>query len=44
MEDPNKQTVETTFSRRRDKLNHPILFFNNSQVMRVDEHKHLGLV
>ena len=42
--DPSKQAVEITFSTKRDKFNHPILFFNNSQVMRVDEHKHLGLI
>ena len=42
--DPSKQAVEITFSTKRDKFNHPVLFFNNSQVMRVDEHKHLGLI
>ena len=42
--DPSKQAVEITFSTKRDKFNHPILFFDNSQVMRVDEHKHLGLI
>ena len=42
--DPNKQAVEMNFLTRRDRFNHPILFFNNSQVMRVDEYKHLGLI
>ena len=42
--DPSKQAVEITFSTGRDKLNHPILVFNNSQVRKVDDHKHFGLI
>ena len=41
---PSRQAVEITFPTRRDKFNHRILVFNNSQVRRVDGHKHLGLL
>ena len=41
--DPRKQAVEIIFSTKRDKIDHPPIFFNNIQVMKVDEHKHLGL-
>ena len=42
--DLSKRAVEITFSTRRDKPNHPILVSNNSQVRRIDEHKHFGLI
>ncbi len=41
--DPRKQAVEIIFSTKRVKIDHPAIFFNNMQVMKVDEHKHLGL-
>ena len=41
--DPLKQPVEVIFSRKRNKVDHPVILFNNTPVKRVDEHKHLGL-
>ena len=40
--DPSKQAVEMLFSQKKNKPYHPPLFFNNSMVTRVSEHKHLG--
>ena len=42
--DPNKQAAEVIFSRKKHKVNHPILFFNNSPVTTTPIQKHLGLV
>ena len=42
--DPQKQAVELTFSRRKNVVHHPNIFFNNSLVMKVKEHKHLGIM
>ena len=42
--DPQKQAVELIFSRKKIKADHPELYFNNSPVMKVDEHKHLGII
>ena len=42
--DPRKQAIELFFSTKRDKTDHPILFFNNLRVTKMDKHKHLGLV
>ena len=42
--DPQKQAVELLFSRKRNEINHPILFFNNVPVGKVNEHKHLGII
>ena len=41
--DPLKQAVELIFSRKRNKVDHPVVLFNNTPVKNVDEHKHLGL-
>ena len=38
--DLQKQAVEIIFSRKRNKIDHPGILFNN----KVEEHKHLGLV
>ena len=40
----SKQAHEVIFSRKRKKVIHPNLTFNNINVKRVDSHKHLGLV
>ena len=40
----SKQAHEVIFSRKRNKVIHPNLTFNNINVKRVDSHKHLGLV
>ena len=42
--DPQKQAVELIFSRKKIKADHPELYFHNSPVMKVDEHKHLGII
>ena len=41
--DPQKQAVEIIFSRKRNKIDHPVILFNDTPVKKVDEHKHLGL-
>ena len=40
--DPQKQAVEIIFSRKRNKIDHPVVLFNDTPVKKVDEHKHLG--
>ena len=42
--DPTKQAVEMTFSKKKIPADHPPLFFNDAPVMKVDEHKHKGVV
>ena len=42
--DPNKQAVEVIFSTKRAPVDHPIIFFNDAPVMKVTQHKHLGLI
>ena len=42
--DPQKQAVELIFSMKRSEMNHPEICFNNIPVMKVDEHKHLGII
>ena len=42
--DPSKQAVQMIFSRKRKKTNHPNIYFNESEVKTVNEHKHLGLI
>ena len=42
--DPTKQAVEVTFSKKKISVDHPPIFFNDVTVMKVDEHKHLGVV
>ena len=42
--DPTKQAVEMTFSKKKISVDHPPIFFNDVTVMKVDEHKHLGVV
>ena len=41
--DPTKQAVQVLFSRKTRKIVHPEIFFNDTQVKTVNEHKHLGL-
>ena len=40
--DPSKQAV--TFSRKRIQVEHPVILFNDTSVMKVTQHKHLGLI
>ena len=42
--DPTKPAEEILFSRKKTPTDHPPLFFNGSEVKRVVEHKHLGLI
>ena len=42
--DPTKQAVEVTFSKKKISVDHPPIFFSDVTVMKVDEHKHLGVV
>ena len=41
--DPTKPAEEILFSVKRKSPDHPPLFFNGTEVVRVTEHKHLGL-
>ena len=40
--DPQKQAVEIIFSRKRNKIDHPVVLFNDTPVKKVDEHKNFG--
>ena len=40
----NKQAVEVIFSHKTGKQNIPQIYFNNVELKRVSEHKHLGLI
>ena len=42
--DPTKPAEEILFSHKRRPPTHPPLFFNNIEVKKVNEHKHLGLI
>ena len=42
--DPTKQAEEIIFSYKRKSPDHPPIYFNNIEVKRVSDHKHLGLV
>ena len=42
--DPTKQSEEIIFSHERKSSDHPPIYFNNTEVKRVRDHKHLGLV
>ena len=42
--DPTKQAVEVTFSRKISPSNYPPICFNSVPVMKVSEHKHLGVI
>ena len=42
--DPKKQTQEVIFSRKTNKIDHPLLCFNQNLVKSPSTHKHVGLV
>ena len=42
--DPRRQAVELIFSRKSVKTDHPVILFNDLPAMKVDEHKHLGII
>ena len=41
--DPTKQAQEVIFSRKKKKVNHPDIYFNNSPVVQSHSQKHLGM-
>ena len=42
--DPQKQTVELLFSKKRLSVGYSVVLLNNIPVKQVDEDKHLGLI
>ena len=42
--DVNKQAVEVLFSQKNKAQVHPPLFFNGNEILKVNEHKHLGMI
>ena len=42
--DPNKQAQEVIFSRKINKIDHPLLYFNQNLVKSSSTHKYLGMV
>ena len=42
--DPNKPAEEILFTQKLKNLPHPPLFYNGTEVKRVNKHKHLGLI
>ena len=42
--DPQKQAVKLLLSRKRHEIDHPVIFFNDIPVKKVNEHKHLGII
>ena len=42
--DPTKLAEEVLFSSKNLSPDHPPIYFNNTEVKRVNDHKHLGLV
>ena len=42
--DPMKQAIEVIFSRTRTTVNHPAIYFSDTQVTRANERKHLGII
>ena len=42
--DPTKQAVEVTFATKRVKTDHPDILFGGVPVVRVEEHKQLGVI
>ena len=42
--DTSKQASEVTFSKRRCPPNHPMIFFNDTTVLKAQEQNHLGII
>ena len=42
--DPKKQVQETIFSRKTNKIDHPLLYFNQNLIKSSSTHKHLGMI
>ena len=41
--DPTKRAVELVYSKNKSMIDHPVILFNNMNVMKVDEHKQLEI-
>ena len=42
--DPYKQAAELVLSTKRHEIDHPMIFFNDNPLEKVDEHKDLGVI
>ena len=42
--DPKKPAQEVLFSRKNSNITHPTIYFNNVQVQRANQQKHLGII
>ena len=42
--DPQRPTQEVLFSRKNSNITHPIIHFNNVQVQRANQQRHLGII
>ena len=42
--DPKKPAQEVLFSRKNSNISHPIIHFNNVQVQRANQQRHLGII
>ena len=42
--DPKKPAQEVLFSRKNLNITHPIIYFNNVQVQKPNQQKHLGII
>ena len=42
--DPAKQAVEVIFSKKKIPVDHPPILFNDIPIVKIDEHKYLGVV
>ena len=42
--DPQKQAVELILSTKRHETDHPMIFFTDTPVVKVEEHKHLDVI
>ena len=42
--DPKKPAQEVLFSIKNSNVTHPIIYFNNAQVQRANQQKHLGII
>ena len=42
--DPAKQAIEAILSKKENPIDHPPSLFNDIPVVKIDEHKHIGVV
>ena len=42
--DPQKQAIELILSTKRPETDHPMIFFSDTPLVKVEEHKHLGVI